>query len=227
MQNNKFELKNILFIIFIVVLAIMVFVLAIGYIISSVDPKHSITGYSIAISFVGIFATFGGAFLGAKISGDNALKLSNRELFIKNTKELFDLISDYKKRLLNTLQEIQNNILICSELEKYPYHEINLKTFETTYNEMKDIYLQIKISNQYVFLCEKLIEEIKPPSQLKIVSYSSTIALVNVTNENGEIKKKLDKEFYDYKDTLSKANENCHKTIKNIERLRDELIEKV
>ena len=41
----------------------------VGYIISYVDPKHSITGYSIAISFVGVFATFGGAYLGAKVSG--------------------------------------------------------------------------------------------------------------------------------------------------------------
>lgn len=61
-MQNKFELKHILFITFIVVLAIMTFVFTVGYIISSVDPNHSITGYSIAISFVGIFSTFGGAF---------------------------------------------------------------------------------------------------------------------------------------------------------------------
>lgn len=181
----------------------------------------------IFISFVGLFATFGGAYLGAKISGNNALKLSNRELFIKSTKELFDLISDYKKRSSNTLQEIETNILICSELEKIPDHIMNLKVFETTYNELKDIYLQIKILNQYVFLCEKLIEEIKPPSQLEIVNYSSTKSLVNVTDDNGETKNVLDKDFYVYQDTLNKANENLHKIIKNIDRLRDELIEKV
>ncbi|MDK4265632.1 hypothetical protein [Staphylococcus warneri] len=227
MHNDKIELKNILFIAFIFIFAIIVFVFSIGYIIRSVDPEHSVEGYTIAISFVGIFATFGGAFLGAKISGDNALKLSNREQFIKNTKELFNLISDYNKSASNTLQEIKCNILICSELKENHNHEMSLKTFEATYNEMKDIYLRIKISNQYVFLSEKLIEEIKPPSQLEIVNYSSTISLVNVINENGENKKVLDQDFYDYQDTLSKANENIHKIIKNIDRLRDELIEKV
>ncbi|WP_458543658.1 hypothetical protein, partial [Staphylococcus epidermidis] len=63
-------------IIFIIILAIISFVFVVGYIISYVDPKHSITGYSLAISFVGVFATFGGAYLGAKISGENANNLS-------------------------------------------------------------------------------------------------------------------------------------------------------
>lgn len=58
LQNNKVELKNILFIVFVFIIAIIVFVLAIGYIISTVDSNHSITGYSIAISFAEIFATF-------------------------------------------------------------------------------------------------------------------------------------------------------------------------
>ncbi|HDE4337210.1 TPA: hypothetical protein PDW96_000779 [Staphylococcus aureus] len=62
------------------ILAIISFVLVVGYIISSIDPNHSITGYSIAISFVGVFATFGGAYLGAKISGENALKIANRDI---------------------------------------------------------------------------------------------------------------------------------------------------
>ncbi len=47
----------------------------VSYIISSVDPKYSITCYFIAISFVVIFATFSGAYLDTKISGDNDRKL--------------------------------------------------------------------------------------------------------------------------------------------------------
>ncbi|MCE4970685.1 hypothetical protein KJB49_05095 [Staphylococcus chromogenes] len=83
MQKSKLDVKTILNIVLIIILAIISFVLVVGYIISSVDPNHSITGYSIAISFVGVFATFGGAYLGAKISGDNARNLEidrqNRE----------------------------------------------------------------------------------------------------------------------------------------------------
>ena len=66
MRNTKFKFKDIMIIILIIVLAILSFVFVVGYIISSVDPRHSITGYSIAISFVGIFSTFGGAYLGLK-----------------------------------------------------------------------------------------------------------------------------------------------------------------
>lgn len=79
------------------VLTILAFVFAVGYIISSVDPKHSITGYSIAISFIGIFATFGGAYLGAKISGDNAVKLAKKESMIndlRNTIEYSNKVLD-------------------------------------------------------------------------------------------------------------------------------------
>ena len=71
-------------IIFIIILAIISFVFVVGYIISYVDPKHSITGYSIAISFVGVFATFGGAYLGAKVSGDNSRKLYEYQKNEKN-----------------------------------------------------------------------------------------------------------------------------------------------
>ncbi|MEB7693443.1 hypothetical protein [Staphylococcus epidermidis] len=209
------------------ILALLVFIFCFSVVIETIFKIDFKDCLMISISFLGLFATFGGAYLGAKISGNNALKLSNRELFIKNTKELFNLISDYKKSSLNTLQEIKDNVIICSELEKIPYLEVNLKTFETTYNELKDTYLRIKLLNQYVFLSEKLIEEIKPPSQLKIVSYPSTIWLVNETNENGIIRKVLDEDFYDYQDTLSKVNENFHKIIKNIDTLRDELIEKI
>lgn len=84
MQKSKLDAKTILNIVLIIILAIISFVLVVGYIISSVDPNHSITGYSIAISFVGVFATFGGAYLGAKISGDNARKLAKNESMISD-----------------------------------------------------------------------------------------------------------------------------------------------
>lgn len=45
--------------------------------IFNIELKDSL---SILIAFIGIFATFGGAYLGAKISGDNAFKLEkNRQ----------------------------------------------------------------------------------------------------------------------------------------------------
>ncbi|KAB2285225.1 MULTISPECIES: hypothetical protein [Staphylococcus] len=81
MKNTK--VKEILILVSIII-AIILFVFVVGYIISYFDPKHSITGYSIAISFIGVFATFGGAYLGAKISGENANNLSKKENMIND-----------------------------------------------------------------------------------------------------------------------------------------------
>lgn len=56
---------------------------------------------SLIIAFVSIFATFGGAYLGAKISGDNAKRLENmkrkreKEDVIRSVKVLFKLNLDY------------------------------------------------------------------------------------------------------------------------------------
>lgn len=72
MLNIKLKLNFILIIVFIIIFVIMSFV--VSYIIGSVDPKYSITCYFIAISFVVIFATFSGAYLDTKISGDKDRK---------------------------------------------------------------------------------------------------------------------------------------------------------
>lgn len=104
MQNPKLDLKSILTIVLIILLAIVSFVLVVGYIISSVDPNHSITGYSIAISFVGVFATFGGAYFGAKISGNNARKLAKKESMIS------DLNRTYEYNYI-VLEEFNNSLL--------------------------------------------------------------------------------------------------------------------
>lgn len=97
MHKSKLDLKDILTIVLVITLAIISFVLVVGYIISYVDPKHSITGYSIAISFVGVFATFGGAFLGAKISGENANNLAKKENMINDLRSTLH----YNNRILD------------------------------------------------------------------------------------------------------------------------------
>ncbi|WP_086429291.1 hypothetical protein [Staphylococcus cornubiensis] len=50
-----------------------------GFLFSNIDPANKLEGYLVAISFIGIFATFGGAYLGAKISGEYAIKVQSKE----------------------------------------------------------------------------------------------------------------------------------------------------
>ncbi|MCE5090995.1 hypothetical protein [Staphylococcus devriesei] len=152
MQNNKFELKDILFIIFIVVLAILAFVFTVGYIISYIDPNHSITGYSIAISFVGIFATFGGAFLGAKISGDNARKLADRD------------INASKFKLQLFLKKAENNYISLKqqfELKKKNNDFVDLQMFLDDYQKDNLNYSQLLIRDIKVIIncINKIIED--------------------------------------------------------------------
>ncbi|MES3642360.1 hypothetical protein ABFV69_11485 [Staphylococcus saprophyticus] len=77
---KRFDFKTLITILFIFILFIFAFILSVGYVLSNIDPKNKLQGYTIAISFVGIFATFGGAYLGAKISGENASKLSKKRI---------------------------------------------------------------------------------------------------------------------------------------------------
>ncbi|UXU71027.1 hypothetical protein MUA23_09320 [Mammaliicoccus sciuri] len=57
------------------VLGLFAFVLFFGFVLSNIDPNNKLEAYTLAISFVGIFATFGGAYLGAKISAKNAVEI--------------------------------------------------------------------------------------------------------------------------------------------------------
>ncbi|PIH33266.1 hypothetical protein [Staphylococcus epidermidis] len=103
MKNTK--VKEILILVSII-MPIILFVFVVGYIISYFDPKHSITGYSIAISFVGIFATFGGAYLGAKISGENTRKLELKRQRIQYLPVSLDLL----KKVKMNFDEVDNEI---------------------------------------------------------------------------------------------------------------------
>ncbi|MFZ7905953.1 hypothetical protein [Staphylococcus hominis] len=79
---KKMDMKTILFLVLIFFLSLFSFILLVGYLLNEVSKSKGLQGFQIAISFVGIFSTFGGAYLGAKISGENAIKLAKKEKLI-------------------------------------------------------------------------------------------------------------------------------------------------
>ena len=89
---EKENLRTVLVIIVVSMIAILSFGLVIGQLVNSENLYETLI---IIISFVGIFATFGGAYLGAKIAGDNALKIA--EMNYKGKIEL--LKRKYEKSL--------------------------------------------------------------------------------------------------------------------------------
>ena len=72
-------MKDKLNLILLAVIGVFAFVLFFGFILSNIDRDNKLEAFTLAISFVGIFATFGGAYLGAKIAGDKALEISNED----------------------------------------------------------------------------------------------------------------------------------------------------
>lgn len=65
--------------ILIFLLGVVAFILFFGFVLSNIDPDNKLEAYTLAISFAGIFTTFGGAYLGAKISGEYAINVANKE----------------------------------------------------------------------------------------------------------------------------------------------------
>ena len=98
---KKFKAKTILFLILIFFLGIFAFILLVGYLLNEASKSKGLQGFQVAISFLGIFATFGGAYLGAKISGDNAKRLETmkrnqeKEDVIRSVRVLFKFNLDY------------------------------------------------------------------------------------------------------------------------------------
>ncbi|PTG40503.1 hypothetical protein BUY24_10135, partial [Staphylococcus cohnii] len=132
---NRLDGKTVITIIGVIGLMIFAFIFTIGYILSNIDPENKLEGYTIAISFIGIFATFGGAYLGAKISGENASKIANNQMimddlktysinnrnFLKDFDENIDKVlikKIHNKRELEKAVELQNYKLSIDELNR-------------------------------------------------------------------------------------------------------------
>ncbi|WP_305752626.1 hypothetical protein [Mammaliicoccus sciuri] len=71
-----------------IILPIMVVSLFLGFLLSNIDSSNKLDAYSIAISFIGLFATFGGAYLGAKKSGDIAYERDRRNEEIRKNNDI-------------------------------------------------------------------------------------------------------------------------------------------
>lgn len=96
-----------------VVIAIFVSSLIIVFALSIIQPGSTIEAIAIPIAFLNIFATGYGAYLGAKISGENATRLMKNELIMSDFRE-------HKKedmRFLKEFSEIINNHNLYKEVD--------------------------------------------------------------------------------------------------------------
>src|SRR5699024_8796259 len=191
------------------------------YILGFFDKKD-LEIIKVCISLAAVFATFGGAYLSAKISGQDAIKLSNQQLLINYSEDLLKYLIKEENIRKDIKKDITDNICKVLELKEDTSSEKELETFYDYYSELLEIYLHIQMCNMYVGLDEKLIDNLKPPTQLIALAYDNTSQLVN-TKENGD--KELNDYYEFYDDTLSKANTIIIKMREDITNLKEKMIE--
>ncbi|TGE18845.1 hypothetical protein [Staphylococcus petrasii] len=148
-----------------VIFLIIFFILFVygGYCINSNFNSKDVNKINIYISYIGLFATFGGAYLGAKISGQytmKSLKISENNKKIINKKRAFGL----KKELIKVTKVALN--------KARPQDGSGMFTFEEDeYIRVRDIYINkinenlkqisdFKMSENYYYLDDEDINDL-------------------------------------------------------------------
>lgn len=127
------------------ILVIIFLILILAYILGILVQKTGLENpVEISLLFIGLFATFGGAYLGAKISGENS-----KEIFKKDLK------------LRNIENNITANISVLKNIEKIKI-EIDENNKLNDNNETKKYYIQSNFldSSNHIEKMYKIAEEI-------------------------------------------------------------------
>ncbi|TDM24298.1 hypothetical protein [Macrococcoides canis] len=128
-------MKNKYIIILFIVIGIFISSLITIYALNIIQPGKTIEAIAIPIAFLNIFATGYGAYLGAKISGENATRLMKKELIMSDFRE-------HKKedmRFLEKFSEIINEYNLNSEIDisNFSQHIISTLTANIDLSKVK------------------------------------------------------------------------------------------
>lgn len=184
--------------------AIVIFCLAaIMQNIFNMELKDSL---SLIIAFTGIFSTFGGAYLGAKISGDNALHNIKRQNYIGK---------------VDKLKAIQSEILFNMEYMwlflSNSYKEVGFTTQDV--KEQLDLKKSI-IQNTFLVIYNDLATKDLTILKVNKVHYLNLCLLRDVINNNSREYRLFDELFSDYEGSDSYHNINkFYKLKQNIDSL--------
>lgn len=120
MHNHSFwKLTKIILIIGVIIVLILMFIKSFqtlgGFNFNSFSSLSMDKRITIILSFWGLFATFGGAYLGAKVSGENAIKINKNSIKNEHRKNSFPL----KMEIVNYIEDIQENTTRKLELKRF------------------------------------------------------------------------------------------------------------
>ncbi|OHO47710.1 hypothetical protein HMPREF2647_00770 [Staphylococcus sp. HMSC035D11] len=188
-------MKILKFVIWFIVLVVSFFVLSflIDVIGKYIFNKYSIEGrnsLSISLSFLGLFTTFLGAYIGAKLSGKNAIHTMERQLYIQKVDDLLSVQSEilFNMEVLGIfLNEVYNNFgfstgKVKEQLKKtsltsgtyvYIFNKLS-RSFSSSININKDTYKNLKLlrdilidnSRAYKLFDELLLEDVRDRSNM-------------------------------------------------------------
>lgn len=130
--------KWFVFILITILLVVFYYIVAI---LKGIEYKDKIT---ICISFTGLFATFGGAYLGAKISGDNAREILSHQLTINSLEKKFKKNIEFIEEN-NKLVDLVDSKVKCINVKKsisiMKYDKENISEY------LLNIYYDLKVIN--------------------------------------------------------------------------------
>lgn len=150
-------MKNKYIIILFIVIGIFISSLITIYALNIIQPGKTIEAIAIPIAFLNIFATGYGAYLGAKISGENATKLMKNELIISDLREhkSADMV------FLKEFSEIINRQKLYEEISMLNFSNRIVSTI-VGLRELKKIITRLESTSQIIrFQTELFFEDFK------------------------------------------------------------------
>lgn len=223
-RMSKENLRTIIVIIVVSMIAILSFGLVIG---QMVEKEYIYETLLIIISFVGVFATFGGAYLGAKISANTAIKLSRLDKNIENSKNMLITMREINNIREKIIEKLKDNIIKLGELEKKRSHYDNdLKELETEYKEWQSYYSEMKIYVISTELNQSDIFCLKEPSYLYpyLKDYMNRFTYVDFNGESRPNIGIYDEKLKEYEEFLKDSMSKLYKLEKVIENMEEKIL---
>ena len=139
----------------------------------------------ITISIVGLFTTFGGAYLGAKISGNNAIKLAKKERLIDDMMINNQSNKNFLRKIRSTylINRLDNSLI--NKIIKNSYDLNNYRRAVVTLNQECKYIISItdldSLSNIVAFEYDNIFKSIDQLSTFIGMHYANLVE--NVTNQ--------------------------------------------
>lgn len=210
------------------ILVIIFLILILAYILGILVQKTGLENpVEISLLFIGLFATFGGAYLGAKISANTAIKLSRLDKNNENSKNMLITMREINNIREKIIEKLKNNIIKLGELEKKRNHYGNdLKEFETEYKEWQSYYSEMKIYVISTELDQSDIFCLKEPSYLYpyLKDYMNRFTYDDFNGEGRPNIGIYDEELKEYEEFLKNSMSKLYKLEKVIENMEEKVL---